>query len=154
MLLQFHWTYQKTGGDNIKRNTYYMSVIALCLVLGGLFYAVPLSSQIMPNQQIQPVSAQMTGGLASKPVVNAKSIKKGVISSSAKCSCSMLTTYAVQHKSWVNYCPQCHKYGTLIFEKTGDCPEGMVRCTSCDADFCAVHGKEHVHRGATHLISA
>ncbi|WP_414470019.1 hypothetical protein [Methanobacterium sp. ACI-7] len=144
---------KKPGGDIIKRNTYFMSIVALCLVLGGLFYSTPLNSQIQQNEQIRPLSAQMTGDLVQ---VEAKSVTKkgGAVSTRAKCSCSMLTDYAVHTQSWSNYCPQCNSRGTLIFEKTGDCPEGMVRCTSCDADFCAVHGKEHVYKGATRLRSA
>lgn len=130
-----------------------MSLLALGLVLGGLFYSTPLNSETQQNEQIQPVSTQMTGDLVQ---VNAKSVtrKGGTVSTRAKCSCSMLTDYLVHVQSWSNYCPQCNKRGTLIFEKTGDCPEGMVRCTRCDADFCAVHGKEHVYKGATYLREA
>lgn len=85
--------------------------------------------------------------------INAKSkIKKSnVLSVQGKCSCSLMSDYIKHGAEWVNYCPQCHKYGTLRFTTGGGCPEGMIYCTRCDADFCAVHGKEHVYEGSTYL---
>lgn len=90
---------------------------------------------------------------SSKPVSKPKHKpkKRNKLSVSSKCSCCLYEDYEVYHAQWVNYCPQCHRRGTLVFEETYDCPEGMIRCTNCDADFCAVHGKEHVYSYSTYL---
>ncbi len=57
-------------------------------------------------------------------------------------------------KMFKNYCPYCHKKGTLSFEEGSasyTSPEGMWYCTRCDADFCLVHGKEHINNNAKWL---
>lgn len=146
---------KSTGGDTIKRKSLYICMLALCMVLGGLFFGTPNSQSLFKDSGsnlVRPSSAVAT----SEQNVNAesKAQKSGIISVSAVCSCSLYTSGATQRKSWENYCPKCYKYGTLVFERTGDCPEGMVRCTSCDADYCAVHGKEHINYGAPYLRPA
>jgi hypothetical protein len=130
------------------------------MVMGGLFYLEPLNGQTLLKEDkidlILPTPAMITAKVAYGPEISAKSNvrKSETISATAKCSCSLFDDYKNHHAQWVNYCPQCNKYGTLIFEKTGDCPEGMIRCTRCDADFCAVHGKEHTYSGSKYLRSA
>lgn len=146
------------GGDIIKRKTLYLSVFALCMAIGGLFSFGFSNSQIFTDStESKIISSAANEGinhLPSKEEVNAKSKKRGSISVTAKCSCSLLDDYNLHKAKWINYCPQCHKYGTLKFTRGGGCPEGMLYCTSCDADFCSVHGKEHVYGGATYLRSA
>lgn len=146
------------GGDIIKRKTLYLSVFALCMAIGGLFSFGFSNSQIFTDStESKIISSAANEGinhLPSKEEVNAKSKKRGSISVTAKCSCSLLDDYNLHKAKWINYCPQCHKYGTLKFTRGGGCPEGMLYCTSCDADFCSVHGKEHVYSGATYLRSA
>lgn len=146
------------GGDIIKRNTLYLSVFALCMAIGGLFSFGFSNSQIFTDstesKMISSAATECINYSPSKDGVNAKSKKRGLISVTAKCSCSLLDDYSLHKAKWINYCPQCHKYGTLKFTRGGGCPEGMLYCTSCDADFCSVHGKEHVYGGATYLRSA
>ena len=125
--------------------------------MGVLFASGTLSNQNISKNDTILTSISTTAvelPLESPIDDESKVQKKEIVSTEAKCSCSMFTDYEVHAQSWVNYCPKCHKYGTLVFEKTGDCPEGMVRCTDCDADYCAVHGKEHVDKGIAYLISA
>jgi len=90
------------------------------------------------------------------PVSNAKyvgaydvEITKEYVKSTAKCSCSLSTDYDYHTRYFKNYCPNCHKYGTINYEQgSGNHnPEGMWYCTNCDVDFCLVHGKSHDHRG-------
>jgi hypothetical protein len=128
------------------------------MVAGGLFLGTNDQnlSKDSENNLVQSSSPVATNELPTEQIVNAKSKAQriGIISTSAQCSCSLFTTTAKQKKSWENYCPKCHKHGTLVFERTGDCPEGMVRCTSCDADYCAAHGKEHINYRAPYLTPA
>lgn len=146
------------GGDIIKRNTLYLSIFALCMAISGLFSFGFLNSQVLTDSSefktISPVTTEGIKHLPSEEKVNAKSKKSNSIKVTAKCSCCLLADYNLHTARWINYCPQCHKYGTLKFTRGGGCPEGMLYCTSCDADFCSVHGREHVYGSATYLRSA
>lgn len=146
------------GGDIIKRKTLYLSIFALCMAISGLFSFGFLNSPVLTDSNesktISPVIAEGIKQLPSEEKVNAKSKKSRLIKVTAKCSCSLLEDYNLHTSKWINYCPQCHKYGTLKFTKGGGCPEGMLYCTSCDADFCSVHGKEHVYSRSTYLKQA
>lgn len=42
---------------------------------------------------------------------------------------------------WLNYCPNCGYYGTLLVNPKGTA-EGELTCTYCDCDYCGVSGKE------------
>lgn len=108
------------------------------------------------NGFVQSEQAIMSNDMSAEPKVKAQleAEKGGTLSTKVKCSCSLSSDRALHAKSWQNYCSKCHRFGTLTFEKTRDCPEGMIRCTRCDADFCPVHGKEHRNRGAAYLKSA
>ncbi|MGF7117355.1 hypothetical protein [Methanobacterium oryzae] len=146
------------GGDIIKRKTLYLSVFALCMAISGLFYFGFSNSQVFidstESKDISLISTEYVNHVPSKEEVNAKSKKSRTIMVTAKCSCSLLDDYNLHAAKWINYCPQCHKYGTLKFTRGGGCPEGMLYCRSCDADFCSVHGREHVYGSATYLRSA
>jgi hypothetical protein len=78
------------------------------------------------------------------------------IAADGKCSCSLSTDYKLHHGEWVNYCPYCHKFGTLSYYVGPDVPEGMIYCdrakNGCDADFCVVHGKAHTNKNPKFLI--
>ena len=128
------------------------------MAISGLFSSGVLNdgnaSYLSLIKTLQPVSQVNAFQLVFKPNAESKVQKNNVLTVTAKCSCSLYNDYNLHDPSWVNYCPLCHRYGTLIFERTCDCPEGMMRCTNCDADFCAVHGKEHVCKHPTYLIPA
>ncbi len=58
-------------------------------------------------------------------------------------------------RTWVNYCPFCHKYGTLTdtpkdTSRSNTVPEGEITCDmslgGCDADFDGVSGKDKLWR--------
>ena len=44
---------------------------------------------------------------------------------------------------WLNLCPQCGYYGTLLINPKGTA-EGELTCAYCDADYCGVSGKEKI----------
>lgn len=56
------------------------------------------------------------------------------------CSCG-LNDYIYHTKSFINYCPHCKSYGTLIFNPKG-APEGEWTCTKCSSDYCLADGNE------------
>ncbi|OWT32602.1 hypothetical protein BGI41_06825 [Methanobrevibacter sp. 87.7] len=58
-------------------------------------------------------------------------------------------------RTWVNYCPFCHKFGTLTdtpkdIHRNTTVPEGEITCDmskgGCDADFDGVSGKDKLWR--------
>ena len=70
--------------------------------------------------------------------------------------------YQEYTKSWVNYCPFCHKIGTLTdtpkdTNRNQTVPEGEITCDmslgGCDADFDGVTGKDKLWRNV-YLIRA
>lgn len=96
-------------------------------------------------------------GIAEGRRLSAYNINVGseYVSSTGRCTCSLQTTYAFQTRTFRNYCPNCHRKGTIRYE-VGKCSqniEGMWFCSCCDMDFCLVHGKSHDNRGK-YLIPA
>ncbi len=144
------------GGDIITPKQWFLPIMVVSVATVGLFSGV-LNDQnanySTGSKVVQSPSQSNTAQVASEPKAKAKA-RNDVLVVTARCSCSCYQDYKLHDPSWINYCPVCHRYGTLIFEKTSDCPEGMMRCTCCDADFCAVHGKEHVCRHPTYLVPA
>lgn len=58
------------------------------------------------------------------------------VSATALCSCGE-GIYHYRTATFVNYCPNCHRYGVLRFEEgssTWTSPEGMWYCSVCDMD--------------------
>ena len=154
-VLQIDCLKNMSGGDIITPKQWYIPIVILSISLVGLFSGVlndQGASYSTGSKIVQPPSQTSTVPLASEPKANAK-VKSNAIKVTAKCSCSLYGDYKSHGPSWVNYCPRCHSRA-IIFEKTGDCPEGMMRCTRCDADFCAVHGKEHINSRPTYLAAA
>ncbi len=144
-----------SGGDIITPKQWSIPILVFSVALVGLFSGVlnDQSASYSTGSKIeQPPSQTNNVQLASQAKAKAK--VRDVLSVTAKCSCSLYGDYKLHDPAWVNYCPRCHRQGTLVFERTGDCPEGMIRCTHCDADFCAVHGKEHVNRHPAYLRAA
>ena len=71
-------------------------------------------------------------------------------------------SYKEYTKSWVSYCPFCHKIGTLTdtpkdTHRNQTVPEGEITCDmsrgGCDADFDGVTGKDKLWRNV-YLIHA
>jgi hypothetical protein len=75
-------------------------------------------------------------GLINKPVP-----RGDVITGTFKPSIKRGYSYRWYKRSWINYCPGCHRYGTLTNNPKG-VYEGELTCSRCDADFCGVTGTD------------
>lgn len=65
---------------------------------------------------------------------------------SAYCSCSLSDGYYRHYNiTFINECPHCGS--KMYYECAGYWVEGIIVCSSCDMDFCCVHGKEHGKKG-------
>ena len=67
--------------------------------------------------------------------------KYSIIGMYAKPSCGCRHSYTWHYREFVNYCPNCHYYGTLRKNPKG-VPEREYTCCRCSSDFCGVCGKE------------
>ena len=83
-----------------------------------------------------------------KSVIRVKSYHKihyvhPVITITAKPSCGCRNGYYWHTRSFINYCPYCHRYGVLTnLHKWQSRYEQEISCSRCSADFCGVCGKE------------
>ena len=73
--------------------------------------------------------------------------KYSIITMTGKPSCSRCARNHIPYKwftrSYVNYCPNCHRYGTLGNKhKYGSRYEQEITCFHCDSDFCVYDGHE------------
>lgn len=59
----------------------------------------------------------------------------------AKPSCGCNHRYTWHYREFINYCSNCHHYGTLRRNPKG-VPEKEYTCSRCSSDFCGVCGKE------------
>lgn len=114
---------------------------------------------VVRTTSTKPVAAATTTTSSSyrvtqgNPVITAEYVE-----ADARCSCSLYTDYNIYHGKYVNYCPHCKKSGILSYTNLQGCPEGMFYCDmrigGCDADYCIVHGKEHVNNNPKYLTPA
>ena len=59
------------------------------------------------------------------------------------CSCGRYSSYTWRTRSYVNYCPYCHRYGTLYnAHKYQARFEKEITCRRCGSDWCINCGKE------------
>jgi hypothetical protein len=66
-----------------------------------------------------------------------------LITITSKPSCGCNHGYYWHKRTFENYCPNCHRYGTLHnAHKWGSRYERELTCSHCDSDFCGVCGKE------------
>jgi len=63
---------------------------------------------------------------------------------------NMLPSYSTEEyryinytTTWLNYCPNCEYYGTLLINPKGTY-EGELTCYHCDSDYCGVTGHEKI----------
>ncbi len=81
------------------------------------------------------------------------SVSSKTVSSTSKCSCGSCGDYNYHTSTYKNYCPNCGKYETLVWNPKG-VYEGEWTCSSCDCDYCAACGKEKIYSNPKHLIKA
>ena len=68
-----------------------------------------------------------------------------IISITAKpsCGCGRYYSYRWRTKTFINYCPHCHRYGVLAnVHKWQARYEQELTCRHCGADYCGNCGKE------------
>ena len=80
-------------------------------------------------------------GIAKVHKVVVEKPKYPLISMWAKPSCGCNYRYTWHYRTFINYCPNCHHYGTLRKNPKG-VPEREYTCKRCSSDFCGCCGKE------------
>ena len=110
-----------------------------------------------------PKDAVVVNGTEYVPLNHtAKSVIKGTskvhyvhstIGMYAKPSCGCRYSYTWHYREFVNYCPNCHHYGTLRKNPKG-VPEREWTCARCSSDFCGVCGKEKMGYSRVYLRKA
>ena len=80
-------------------------------------------------------------GIAKLQNVVTEKPKYPIIGMWAKPSCGCNHRYTWHYREFINYCPNCHHYGTLRRNPKG-VPEKEYTCSRCSSDFCGVCGKE------------
>lgn len=79
-------------------------------------------------------------GKCYKPIVHEKVVKKeNIISGYFKPSVRSGYSYRWHYRTWINYCPQCHRFGVLTKNPKG-VHEKELTCSHCDCDYCGVTG--------------
>ena len=79
--------------------------------------------------------------------------KLPLISMWAKPSVRSGYAYKWYYRTFINYCPNCHRYNSLL--KNPKCvPEREYTCKFCDSDFCGVTGKEKYSWSSKYLRRA
>lgn len=121
-----HFLTKKSEDDKIKRK------LKLALVLAVLATA--------------PVATASSSNSAYNVHVTSK-----YVHANAKCSCGASSGgYDTYHNgTFLNYCPNCHRYGTLSYSKY--CAEGQWTCSNCDSDYCMGDGKEKMSNSDVYL---
>ena len=76
-----------------------------------------------------------------------------LISMWAKPSVRSGYAYRWYKKTFIDYCPHCHRYNVLLKNPKG-VPEREYTCKRCGADYCAVTGKEKYSWSNYYLRSA
>ena len=79
--------------------------------------------------------------------------KYPVIGMYAKPSCGCRYSYKYwYYREFINYCPNCHHYGTLCRNPKGTYEKEWT-CRRCSSDFCGVCGKEKYSWSRVYLRS-
>ena len=79
--------------------------------------------------------------------------KYPLISMWAKPSVRSGYAYKWYYKTFIDYCPHCHRYNVLLKNPKG-VPEREYTCRRCGADYCAVTGKEKYSFSKYYLTKA
>ena len=146
--------------DNIKKLLIGIAIVSLLLVMCiAVDYAdvitakdvqvkAPKDAIVVNNDSIVAVnkSASVIIPKTSDKIHTIKP-KYPTITMVGKPSCSRCARNHIPYKwftrSYVNYCPNCHRYGTLGNKhKYGSRYEQEITCFHCDSDFCVYDGHE------------
>ena len=84
-----------------------------------------------------------TEGVAKLQSVVTERHKLPLITIISKPSCGCRKGYYWHERTFVNYCPYCHRYGVLTnLHKWPARHEQEISCSRCRSDWCGVCGKE------------
>ena len=136
--------------DNIK--ALLLSIIFVLLLL-SVCAGVDYADEITVNQTMNDTNCTLVNdthysheiihenGVARIHKVVVEKPKYPLISMWAKPSCGCRYKYTWHYRTFINYCPNCHHYGTLRKNPKG-VPEREYTCARCSSDFCGCCGKE------------
>ena len=144
--------------DNIKGLLFWIFVVVVLLVCCmAIDYADEDITVTVNQSQVNVTNCTEIDGVHyDKKVVNGTGIAKvhkivhikphyPVITMTGKpsCSCGKRYSYRWHTRTYVNYCPYCHRYGTLYnAHKFQARFENEITCKGCGSDWCIVCGKE------------
>ena len=106
--------------------------VSNCTVVNGVHY----DNMIVKNKTVGVAKVQKVVIIKPKyPIIT--------MTGKPSCSCGRYSSYTWRTRSYVNYCPYCHRYGTLYnAHKYQARFEKEITCRRCSADFCINCGKE------------
>ena len=143
--------------DNTK--TLILGIIGVLLLL-SICVSVDYADEITVNQTIENNTncTLVNGTHYSHEIIHENGVahihkvviekpKYPLITMRGKPSCSRCyrnhCSYTWRTKTYINYCPNCHHYGTLGNKhKWGSTHEQEITCFRCDSDYCVNCGKE------------
>lgn len=107
---------------------------------------IPRGTIIMNNSSMVYVnsSASVIVGKSSDKIYTVKQ-KYPTITMTGKpsCRCGKSSSYTWRTRTYINWCPNCHRYGTLGNKhKWASRYENEITCFHCDSDFCINCGHE------------
>ena len=142
--------------DNIKKLLLGIAIVSLLLLMCMTFdYADEISNlnesslpkdlpkdciivdngSIVANDSLSVIKVKSSDLVQSYPVIT--------MTGKPSCSCSKRYSYKWYTRSYINYCPYCHRYGTLYnAHKFQARFEKEISCKRCSSDWCIVCGKE------------
>ena len=122
-------------------------LLAMCVVAD---YATTISSNITePNIETNSTT-EVLGANTSMIITHPNDTiytvaeprpKVPTVTITAKPSVASGYSYRWYTRTWVDYCPNCHRYNCLLINPKG-VPERELTCKYCSSDFCGVVGKE------------
>ena len=110
-----------------------------CTLIGGVHY----DNKIISKDK----------GVAKLHKVVIEKPKLPLISMWAKPSVRSGYAYKWYYRTFINYCPNCHRYNSLLKNPKG-VPEREYTCKYCSSDFCGVTGKEKYSWSRVYLRKA
>ena len=104
---------------------------------------INLTDTVRINDTHYVIDKDTEVGVAKLNKVVVEKPKLPTITITSKPSCGCRNSYRWHTRTYVNYCPYCHRYNVLTnLHKYPARHEQEISCSRCRADFCGVCGKE------------
>ena len=106
--------------------------------------SVLLNDTIIVNGTYHVVMSEDEGNAKFQKVVTVKpKVPTVTITCKPSCGCGRHSSYTWRTRTFVNYCPHCHRYNVLKnVHKWQARYEQELTCTHCGADYCGNCGHE------------